>query len=182
VRPQGYRYDTIQDKILSDNYQFNIARDGWAAKNGAGLRVPDHIGIFTDVAINTGPVTHSFGIGYYYPAACAAYDVYKRSLMDLDSSKSFPTTQAAQDFLNSQPSTDNATYTTAGKNIAGQWVSVRKTTSLIKTPPSLFLQYNVEKSDMLFPIFLGAMVKFDYDNRLNFGGFTAGLGFKFPVY
>jgi hypothetical protein len=182
VRPHGYLYDTVQDKILIANYQFDVARDGWAAKNGAGLLIPDRVGVFADMTVKTEVVTHCFGIGYYYPTASATYEVYKRTVMDFDSSKNFPTAQAAQDYLNGSSAADNVTYSVAGKNISGQWVSVRKTTSLIKTLPSLFLQYNVEKNDMLLPIFLGAMVKFDYENRLNFSGFSAGIGFKFPVF
>jgi len=40
----------------------------------------------------------------------------------------------------------------------------------------------VEKNDMAFPIFLGAMFKFDLDNQIKFGGLNVGLGFRFPVF
>jgi hypothetical protein len=64
----------------------------------------------------------------------------------------------------------------------GSWYYLEKAPTARKTPPSLTLQYTIEKSDMMFPILVGGIVKLEYANRLNLAGISFGLGFKFPVY
>jgi hypothetical protein len=177
IRTSSYGYNPITDNITYDTKAFEVARDGWGARNDAGVVTPDHIGLFADFGIKTETVNHGIGIGYYYPAAPMGYETLDKG----NTASPFSTKALAQEYLDTSNHASNTTYFAAGQRADNTWEYLSKTTFTKKTFPSLTLQYNIEKNDMVFPIFLGGMVKLDYDNRLNFGGFSLGVGFKFPV-
>jgi hypothetical protein len=176
VRTTAYGYNTATKTVTFDNSQFESARDGWAARNEAGVVRPDRIGLFTDVFVKTETVNHGFAVGYYYPAAAE-----KRITLEKGIQKA-PTQDSALAALRAQDSTKSVEYLMLGQTADQTWEYLSKTACSINTYPVLTLQYNLEKNDPTFPIFLGGMVKMEYNNRLNFAGFAIGLGFKFPVY
>lgn len=177
IRTSDYGYDPVTHNITYDKKAFEVAREGWGARNDAGVVTPDHIGVFADFGIKTETVNHGFSIGYYYPVVPAGYDTLNKD----STTSQFSTKALAQGYLDTSNHASNTTYFVAGQRAGGTWEYLGKTSFTKRTFPSLILQYNIEKNDMTFPIFLGGMVKMDYDNRLNFSGFSLGIGFKFPV-
>jgi hypothetical protein len=173
----GVDTSTSEKKILYLNKAFEFARDGWGARNDAGVYRPDYVCIYSDFGIKTETVNHGISIGYSYPVAPNKYDVYTKS----NTPTPFYTKDAAQMFLDTGNHAADQKYFVAGQLSDTTWEYLKKTTVSKTSIPSLTLQYNIEKNDLLFPIFLGCMVKFNYENRLNFGGFSMGIGFKFPV-
>jgi hypothetical protein len=179
IRTTEYGYDTKTDKITYDNKKFQVARDGTGARNDAGEVFPDRINIFTDFGIKTDILTHGFGIYYSYPLAPGKMET--RTIRFAP--KELATQTDAQQYVDASVTTGNEkNIVLARKNTDSTWAFLSKNIQTKKAIPSVLLQYNIEKSDMTFPIFLGAMVKLDYDKKLDFGGFSFGLGFKFPVY
>jgi hypothetical protein len=178
IRTSSYGYDHNTDNITYDTKSFEVARDGLGARNDAGVVTPDHIGLFADFGIKTETVNHGFCIGYYYPMSpLSNYDTLDKGY----TATPFATRSLAQASLDAGNMLSNRKYYVAGQRPDSTWEYVTRTTVGHKTFPSLTLQYNIEKNDIIFPIFLGGMVKMDYDNRLNFSGFSLGIGFKFPV-
>jgi hypothetical protein len=177
IRTSDYGYDPTTDNITYGTKAFEVARDGWGARNDAGVVTPDHIGLFADFGIKTETVNHGISIGYFYPAAPMGYEALDKG----NTTSPFTTKALAQQYLDTSNHVSNTTYFAAGQRADNTWEYLSKTTFTKKALPSLTLQYNIEKNDLVFPIFLGGMVKMDYDNRLNFSGFSLGIGFKFPV-
>ncbi len=177
IRTSEYGYDPNTDNINFDTKTFQVARDGWAARNDAGVVTPDHVGMFADFGIKTETVNHGISVGYYYPTAPMGYEILDKG----NTASTFSTKAQAQEYLDSSNHASSTTYFVAGQRADNTWEYLSRTTFTTKALPSLILQYNIEKNDMLFPIFLGGMVKMDYDNRLNFSAFSLGVGFKFPV-
>lgn len=175
IRTSEYGYDTVNQRISHMTMQFQVARDGLGATNEAGVLTPDRVCLYADFGIKTEMLTHCLSIGYTHPLESGK--IY--NLTEGATNNSYSTIDSAIASLHSDGDT---TYQVVGQRSNGQWVYLQKTTTAVKTVPYLTLQYNVEKSDMAFPIFLGAMFRFDLDNQIKFGGLTVGLGFKFPVY
>ncbi|HUI93868.1 MAG TPA: hypothetical protein VLX68_16615 [Chitinivibrionales bacterium] len=179
IRTSEYGYDQVTDEITYDTKAFQVARDGWGAKNDAGVVTPDRIGLFADFGIKTEVVNHGFSIGYYYPTQLfSGYDVLSRG----NTASPFATRTLAQAFLDASDTVADQKSFVAGQKTDSTWAYVTKTTLHTKAFPWFIVQYNIEKNDPSFPIFLGGMVKMDYDDRLNFSGFSLGIGFKFPIY
>jgi hypothetical protein len=178
IRTSEYGYDQNTDLIIYDKKTFELARNGFGARNDAGVTRPDFLGVFADLGIKTETVNHGISVGYYYPAAPVTYE----TLVKANTTTTFATRALAQAYLDAGDTVANVKSFAAGQRTDSTWEYVTRTTLTRKTFPSLTLQYNIEKNDLAFPIFLGGMVKLDYNNRLNFGGFGLGLGFKFPVY
>jgi hypothetical protein len=179
VRTKEYGYDTISDKIFSQKKQLEFARDGWGAKNEMGTTRPDYLGIYTDLGIKTETVNHGISIGYFYPCSADKYEKYEKGITE----NSFSSKTEAQYFFDTLTKQENEKYFVAGKQAqTDNWIYLRKTTIKKSAFPSLTLQYNIEKKDFLFPVFLGTAIRFDYEKRLNLGGITLGVGFKFPIY
>jgi hypothetical protein len=171
----GFTADTVKklSKILLDSKRFEFARDGWGARNDAGVTRPDYLGVFADCGIKTETVNHGISIGYFYPTAPNKYEKYSKVITPV---------RFEEIFFHSSNQVENASYIFLGQQSwDNNWVYLKKTTSSKPAFPCLTLQYSIEKNDLTFPIFLGTIMKFDYDNRLNLSGFSVGLGFKFPV-
>jgi hypothetical protein len=169
-------------KVVSSKQQFAIARDGFGARNDAGVTTPDFIGIFTDFGLRTEPFTHGFSINFSYPFSQGKREIRQLFMTDLG----FTSMVDAQQYLDTVQSLSHVdtSYlvlapTTDGTN---RWSYFRRSVATRKTPPTLSLQYTVEKSDMAFPILIGGMLFLDYEDRLMFSGFSFGVGLKFPVY
>ncbi len=178
LRTSSYGYDPNTDQITYDTKAFQVARDGWGARNDAGVVTPDRIGMFVDFGIKTETVNHGFSIGYYYPTlAISNYETLAKG----NTPTPFATRALAQASLNAGDTVPNTQYYVAGQRQDSTWEYLARTTVGQRMFPSLTLQYNIEKNDITFPIFLGGAVKMDYDNRLNFSAFSLGIGFKFPV-
>jgi hypothetical protein len=178
IRTSDYGYNPTTDQINYDKKSFEVARDGWGARNDAGVVTPDRIGVFVDLGIKTETVNHGFCIGYYYPTQFVSnYETLAKG----STSATFATKALAQASLDAGDTVANTTYYVAGQRSDSTWEYLARTTVGQRVFPSLTLQYSLEKTDMVFPIFLGGMVKMDYNNRLNFSGFSLGIGFKFPV-
>jgi hypothetical protein len=175
VRTTEYGYFADSNQITFDKSEFQSARDGWAARNDAGVIRPDRIGFFVDIGIKTETVNHGFAVGYYYPAASARIVTLGKG------SEKAPSLDSALAALRGKDATKSVEYLVVDRTTDSTWEYLSKTTRSINTYPVLALQYNLEKNDPSFPIFLGGMVKMEYNNRLNFAGFAVGLGFKFPV-
>jgi hypothetical protein len=104
--------------------------------------------------------------------------------VNITNSTSLATKGEAQAYLDTSNSVThgNVTNIALNQNGDGSWNFLTKTPTPRKTPTSMTLQYSIEKTDMLFPILVGGIVKLEYANRFNFAGFSFGVGFKFPVY
>jgi hypothetical protein len=138
----GLAVDTVHtsSKILYDKKAFEFARDGWGARNDAGINQPDYLGIYADFGIKTETVNHGISIGYFYPAAPNKYDVYSKST----TSTPYPTKEAAQMSLDAGNTTNNVTYFVAGQQPwDSTWVYLKKTTMSQTAFPSLTLKYNI---------------------------------------
>jgi hypothetical protein len=178
VRTTEYGYDTLQKTISHVAMEFQVARDGLGATNEAGVLTPDRLSLFTDFGFKTEMLIHCFSIGYFHPLESGRIN----QLTQKETALSYSTRDSADAFLQQKYTNPDTTFEVVGQRGNGQWVYLQKTTSSLKTVPFLTLQYNVEKSDMTFPMFIGAMVKLDFDKNVKFGGLAVGLGFKFPVY
>jgi hypothetical protein len=99
VRTTEYGYYADSNRITFDKTEFQSARDGWAARNDAGIVRPDRIGFFADFGIKTETVNHGFGIGYYYPAAAG-----KTVVLDKGETAVFSTRDSALASLYAQDS------------------------------------------------------------------------------
>jgi hypothetical protein len=177
IRTTEYGYNSVTDKISFDKKTFQVARDGLGATNDAGVRFPDRINLFTDMGLKTESLIHTFSIGYFYPTA--SRKIYQSTKMA--TLGSYSTKDSVFSFLLTKYQNVDTTFEVIGQRGNGQWVYFQKTSTILKTLPFVTLQYGLEKNDMILPIFLGGMLKLDYDNRFLFGGFAIGLGFKFPV-
>jgi|WetSurMetagenome_2_1015567.scaffolds.fasta_scaffold00045_12 hypothetical protein len=181
VRTTEYGIDTSSTpgtiKILYNKKNLEFARDGWGARNDAGINRPDYIGVYAAFGLKTETVSHGINVGYYYPAAPYKQDVYSKD----HTASAFASKEEAQASLDNGNAINTDSYFVAGQLSDGTWEYLKKSTASQEALPSFLLQYNIEKNDKVFPIFLGAGLKFDYKNRLNLGGFTIGLGFKYPV-
>jgi hypothetical protein len=181
IKTTEYGCDSMASKITSLHQEFQFAREGWGARNDAGVFSPDFLGVFADFGIKTQGYTQGFSINYSYPLAQGNVEI--RDVLTTYS-LTLPTKAAAQTYVDTSTTSHHGDTT----NIVlrqvndGSWYYLEKAPTSRKTPPSLTLQYTIEKSDMMFPILVGGIVKLEYANRLNFAGIAFGLGFKFPVY
>ena len=177
IRTSEYGYDSAHDNMSHVAMAFQVARDGLGATNEAGVLTPDRLSLFTDFGFKTEMLVHCFSIGYFQPMESGK--IY--NLKQLATGLSYTSKDSAVAFLQQKYTNPDTSFEVVGKRGNDQWVYLEKTTAAVKTVPYLTLQYNVEKSDMTFPVFLGAMVRLDFDNSVKFGGLAVGLGFKFPV-
>jgi hypothetical protein len=189
IRTTEYAYDIPTVRVSSVKQEFQFAREGWGARNDAGVFSPDYLGVFADFGIKSNGYTHGFSFNFSYPLAQSNVEI-----RDVDVTfahgTDLPTRAAAQAYLDTSSRVvrgDTVINILLNQNINvkysdSSWNYLSKTLAPRKTPPSLTLQYTIEKSDMMFPILVGGIVKLEYANRLNFAGISFGLGFKFPVY
>jgi hypothetical protein len=178
VRTSEYIYDTSTQKASRKSMDFQIARDGLGATNEAGVRTPDHISISADLGIKTDMLMQCFSLGFSFPME--SIKIY--NLMGNTTQFTRSTRDSVTDSLQHLYSGTDTTFQVLGEQPNQAWYYLQKWTHEIKADPYLTIQYNVEKNDMAFPIFLGAMFKFDLDNQIKFGGLNVGLGFRFPVF
>ncbi|HUI93869.1 MAG TPA: hypothetical protein VLX68_16620 [Chitinivibrionales bacterium] len=191
LKTTEYNYDTavdynnreIRDLTLSPKTQnLEFTRESWGARNDAGVYSPDFLGIFADFGIRTEGYTHGFCVTYSYPMAQGNVQIWDV----LTTYTSLPTRADAQRYLDTCRTGDvphgDTSHVLLSQRGDGTWDYLIKAPTPRSTPPTLTLQYSLEKTDMLFPILVGGIVKLEYLNRLNFAGISLGVGFKFPVY
>jgi hypothetical protein len=191
VRTTEYGYpgpDPANPKLTSEKKEFEVARDGFGARNDAGIVTPDYFGLFTDVGIKTEGFTHGFSVIFSYPIAPGKYEERGTGT----TMQGFATKDEAQRYLdtaqdlvdeNGNPiPVSTKKFVLLPGNADNTWYYLTKNQQQSRTLPSISLQYSIEKSDMIFPILVGAIVKMEYENRLLFSGFSVGVGVKFPVY
>jgi hypothetical protein len=192
VRTTEYGYegpDPGNMKLISKKKEFEVARDGWGARNDAGIVTPDYLGLFTDVGVKTEGFTHGFSAMFSYPIAPGKFEEHGTGTTPL----TFSTKEEAQQYIDTvqdlvDVETNDTIPVSVKKHILslatsdGYWYYLTKNQQQSRTLPSISLQYSIEKSDMIFPILVGAIVKMEYENRLLFSGFSVGVGVKFPVY
>ncbi|HMD69029.1 MAG TPA: hypothetical protein VKF42_09150, partial [Chitinivibrionales bacterium] len=106
IRTSEYGYDPNADNINYDTKAFQVARDGWAARNDAGVVTPDHIGLFADFGIKSETVNHGISVGYYYPAAPMGYETLDKG----NTASTFSTKAQAQEYLDTSNHVSNTTY------------------------------------------------------------------------
>jgi hypothetical protein len=183
IRTTEYNFDADPNRIVltSKQKQFEFARESWGARNDAGVFSPDYLGIFTDFGIKQERYTHGFCATISYPTTQGNAELRD---VNITNSTSLATKGEAQAYLDTSNSVThgNVTNIALNQNGDGSWNFLTKTPTPRKTPTSMTLQYSIEKTDMLFPILVGGIVKLEYANRFNFAGFSFGVGFKFPVY
>ena len=183
IRTTEYDFDANPNRIVltSKQKQFQFAREGWGARNDAGVFSPDFLGVFTDFGIKKESYTHGFCATISYPTTQGNAELRD---INITNSTSLSTKAEAQVYLDTSADVThgNVTNIALNQNGDGSWNFLTKTPTPRKTPTSLTLQYTIEKGDMLFPILVGGIVKLEYANRFNFAGFSFGVGFKFPVY
>lgn len=181
IRTTEYGCDSTGTNISSLRQEFQFAREGWGARNDAGVFSPDYLGVFADFGIRSQGYTHGFSINYSYPLAQGNVEIRD---VPTTYSLALPTKAAAQAYVDTSASVSHGDTTNIVLRQAsdGSWYYLRKSPTSRQTPPSVTLQYTIEKSDMMFPILVGGIVKLEYVNRLNFAGISFAVGFKFPVY
>ncbi len=181
TRIEEYGWDEKKSRLTFESEKLEFARKGWGVINKMGVFTPDNLGFFLDVGCKTEAVMHGFCISYSYPV--------EKSTMEAWATNNFKDTAAiiksqAQRTLDSMMTVKNKdTKGVIIKRLSDStWQYLTKTTMNQKTVPSITVQYSIEKSDIIFPMLLGLDVKLDYDDKFLFGGFAAGIGFKFPIY
>lgn len=183
--------------MSSDKQVFQFSRSGLGSINDAGIVTPDFIGVFTDIGIKTEAITHGFSFNLGIPMENGRSELRTVDINDV-SATDFPTKEAAQTYADTskllRPGDSAYTFIVANTTADGHWPLLRKYSAEIKVPPSLTVQYSVEKHDMALPMLFGAMIKLENPTldltrvakpvwgKLVFAGFAAGLGFKFPIY
>jgi hypothetical protein len=192
IRTTEYKYDTAEirngtfyeAKLSSEKTAFEFAREGFGARNDAGVLSPDFVAVFSDIGIKTEGFTHGFSINCGIPLAQSFME--GREVVKTNRVFVLSTKEQAQQFLDTTHYSIHCGGDTANivlnQNGNGTWNYLSKLPTPRKTLPSMTLQYSVEKCDMMFPILLGGVIKLEYDNKFVFSGFSVGLGFKFPVY
>jgi hypothetical protein len=175
IRTSEYGYDTANQTISHPSMQFQVARDGLGATNDAGVRTPDRLSVFANLGIKTDMLMHCFAIGY-------THSMESGLIYNLTPGATLNTYSTRDSAVASLHGNLDTTYQVVGEQSNSAWVYLAKTTTQVRSDPYLTIQYNVEKSDMAFPVFLGAMLRLDIDKSLMFGGLSVGLGFRFPVY
>jgi|WetSurMetagenome_2_1015567.scaffolds.fasta_scaffold00045_11 hypothetical protein len=185
VKIENYRPVTLRDaKIYSKNQTFAFVREGFGARNDAGLYTPDYIGFFADFGIRQESFTHGFSINYSHPLTKGF--VEQRVVTETSILATLPTRSDAQAYLDTcnsgEISRGDTINVLLNQSSTGTWYYLKKMPSPRQTLPGVTVQYSIEKSDMLFPLLLGGIVKLEFDNKIIFSGFSAGIGFKFPVY
>jgi hypothetical protein len=193
IKTTEYNFDStvvVNGKVITDaklsskKQEFEFAREGFGARNDAGLFTPDNIGVFTDFGIKTQDFTHGFSINFGYPLLKGFAE--QREVLTTSTTLTLTTKTDAQLYLDtcrtgdvSHGDTLNILLNQTGN---GTWNYLKKAPFSRKTLPFFTLQYSIEKSDMIFPLLLGGVVKLEYENKFIFSGFSVGVGFKFPVY
>ena len=180
IRTTNYGYDTLNVRVYPVDQEFQYAREGWGARNDAGVFSPDYLSVFADFGIRSQGYTHGFSINYSYPLAQSNVEI--RSVNETYFAAHLPTKALAQTYVDTTAPHGDTTNIVLNQNGDGSWNYLTKTPTPRPTPPSVTLQYTIEKSDMMFPILVGGIVKLEYANRLNFAGVSFAVGFKFPVY
>jgi hypothetical protein len=178
IRTNNYGYDTLNQSISHESMQFQLARHSLGAINEAGVLTPDRFSISADIAIKADMLMHCFNFGCSFPMESGK--IY--NLTQKATNNSYSTMDSAVASLQRQYGASDTTFQVVGVQGDGQWVYLQKSVANLRTDPYITFQYNVEKNDLAFPVFLGAMLKLDVDKSLMFGGLSVGLGFKFPVY
>jgi hypothetical protein len=175
---------------------FKFSRSGFGSINDAGIVGPDFVGVFTDIGIKTEALTHGFSFNLGIPMENGRSELRTMQVSDLTTTD-FPTREAAQAYVDTtksellRPGDSAYTFIVANTTANGHWPLLRKYSVQKPVPPSLTLQYSIEKHDMALPILIGGAIKLEDDNLVLykgalgnpvFAGFAMGIGFKFPVY
>jgi hypothetical protein len=183
--------------MSSDKQVFQVSRSGLGSINDAGIVSPDFIGVFTDIGIKTEALTNGFSFNFGFPMEKGRSELRTVDVNNV-SSTDFSTKEAAQAYADTskllRPGDSTYTFVVANTAANGHWPLLRKYSAEKAVPPSLMIQYSVEKHDMALPMLLVAMIKLENPTlnftrvlqpvwgKLVFAGFAAGLGFKFPIY
>ena len=185
--------------MSSDKQVFQFSRSGLGSINDAGIVSPDFIGVFTDIGIKTEAITHGFSFNLGFPMEKGHSELRTVDVNSVPANE-FSTKEAAQAYVDTskspllRPGDSAYTFIVANTTENGHWPLLRKYSAEKAVPPSLMIQYSVEKHDMALPMLFGAMIKLenptlDFNRvlkpvwgKLVFAGFAAGLGFKFPIY
>jgi hypothetical protein len=171
--------------VASKKSTFQFARSGIGARNDAGILYPDFLGVFTDIGIKSGGLTHGFSFNFSLPMSSGKSET--RASVSTEKNLTLPTKEIAQAYADTTTSFDrgpnrDTSFLVMAQMPNGNWAVMKKASSTIPVPPAIMLQYSIEKTDAFLPILLGGILKLEYNNKLCFAGLTVGLGFKFPVY
>jgi len=175
---------------VPEKKSFKFSRSGWGSLNDQGAVSPDNISLFADAQIKVPSLVHGFSLSLSAPLRKGVRQ--ESSLIPeiwySDSATAaiyLPTREAAQQYadrdtsLKNSPRVVGTTSTSDGHHL---WVVKNNTLIELQNFPGFSLQYSVEKSDVIFPIILGTILRYEFDKGVKFAGFAAGVGFKFPVY
>ncbi len=178
---EEYGWEEKKSRLTFESEKFEFARKGWGAINKMGVFTPDNLGFFLDVGCKTETVMHGFCISYSYPVAKPTMETWATNVIRDTTVTTKSGAEHALDSILTNKSIDTKGVIISRLN-DGAWQYLAKTNMNQKAVPSVAIQYSIEKSDITFPMLLGFDVKLDYDDKFIFGGFAAGIGFKFPIY
>jgi hypothetical protein len=181
-------YDTAY-AISSGRKTLKFSRNGWGSINDAGIVTPDFIGLFADIGIKSEAVTHGFSVNLGVPMRQGRSELRQV----IPTNDAFATREEARFYLDTLQAANRGDTTNLllQQKPNGTWNTMRKVSVAKPVPPSLMIQYSVEKHDMILPMLVGGTIKLENPTidltKFNFGklvfaGFSIGLGFKFPIY
>ena len=185
-------------KPVSAHKIFKFSREGMGGINDAGTVTPDNVSMYVDLEKKTQSFAHGFGVCFSFPFRDGRWqqgslDLTNMSSTNPDAAPYLPTKEQAQQYVDTAKDPSDTTHTkmfytnpvvvgTWTEGSDKKWAIEQYEWIKLRACPSLSLQYSIEKSDEKFPVLLGGMIRFEFDQGILFAGFSGGVGFKFPVY
>ena len=186
------------EKPVSAHRVFKYSRAGMGGINDAGTISPDNVNLYVDLEKKTALFAHGASICFSFPLRDGRWQQGNLDLTNLSStnpnaSPYLPAKGQAQQYVDTVRDPGDSTHAkmlytnpvvvgTWNNGGDQQWAVEQYTWIKLKSYPSVLLQYSIEKSDARFPVLLGCMVRFEFNQGVKFAAFSSGVGFKFPVY
>ena len=185
-------------KPVSTHKIFKFSREGAGVINDEGTISPDNVSVYADLEKKASSFAHGISVCFSFPLRNGRWqqgslDLTDMSSMNPNASPYLPTKGQAQQYVDtvrdpSDPAHAKMLYTNPvvvgawNDGADKKWALEQYDWIKLNTYPSVTLQYSIEKSDATFPVLLGTMVRFEFDQGIKFASISGGVGFKFPVY
>ncbi|MGB7566278.1 MAG: hypothetical protein WBM07_00345 [Chitinivibrionales bacterium] len=186
--------DNITPKPVSAHKTFKFSREGWGGINDEGTISPDNVSMYVDLEKKVSSFAHGISLCFSFPLRNGRwqqgnYNPTDISSTDPNATTYFATKGQAQQYVDTVRDQygrllypNPVVVGTWNDGAEKKWAIEQYDWIKLNTYPSVTLQYSIEKSDAIFPILLGGMVRFEFDQGIKFASLSGGVGFKFPVY
>ncbi len=176
--------DIYNPKPVSTHKVFKLSREGWGGINDEGTVSPDNVSMYVDLEKKASSFAHGVSLCFSFPLRNGRWQQGSLDLTNYSSTN--PKAQIQQYVDTVHDPSDGARLLYTNPVVVGtmdnNWLIEQYDWIKLNTYPSVTLQYSIEKSDATFPILLGGMVRFEFDQGIKFASLSGGVGFKFPVY